>query len=233
MKTADVLFQNKDLLVLNKPPQIHMHPLKEGEQPTLFDQAIELVPSIQNAGPHPREGGLLHRLDFETSGAAAFACHPESYQFYRGLWKSNQIRKVYRAICQTPQTPLELPYEIAFPIGHSAKSSKKMICIRNDLNARQIKGKPQKAQSIIHRSTRTSSPNETDLEVEIITGVRHQIRVHLASTGCPIKGDSRYSGPPGSRLYLHAWKLSLPHREQPDTHFTIEAPIPWSLAEVS
>jgi 23S rRNA-/tRNA-specific pseudouridylate synthase len=121
-----------------------------------------------------------------------------------------------------------LPHSILLEIGHDLKSSKKMRVLDPKLpvslkeQLRRVRGKPQPAKTILLKALKYTE-SKIDFEIEIQTGVMHQIRAHLAHLGFPLLGDSIYRGKPSSRLWLHAWKLHLNGR-------WIEAPLPedWS-----
>jgi 23S rRNA-/tRNA-specific pseudouridylate synthase len=137
------------------------------------------------------------------------------------------------------------PFEITQAISHSKKSSKKMVLSKS----KSAKEKPLKAHTVVQSVRPLTSSDWTpklsmdrelkkqehsalnyqqapllDVTVRIHTGVRHQIRVHLASVGTPILGDTLYGGLPDSRLWLHCWKVTIPTPN--GERLTIESPLP-------
>jgi 23S rRNA-/tRNA-specific pseudouridylate synthase len=100
-----------------------------------------------------------------------------------------------------------------------------MIAIENERTA--IRGKPLPAQTWIHR-VREGTQGMHDFEIQITTGVMHQIRCHLASQGWPILGDPIYRGNPSSRLWLHAWKLEIPLASGARLALQSTLPVDWS-----
>ncbi len=207
----DVLLETKDLLAFSKPAGL----------PTLSKEASEesLQSYIQNAFPElarelglERDSGILHRLDNLTTGIVCVAKTAEVHEFYRSIWKTERVKKIYRAIVFSKEGK-ELPTTIDFPIGHSAKSKKKMVCRRPGSHW-VIRGEWQDARTVI-LSSRELAGDRREVEVQIGTGVRHQIRCHLSALGWPIVGDPIYSLEKDSkRLFLHSWKCELPVRGQ-------------------
>jgi 23S rRNA-/tRNA-specific pseudouridylate synthase len=119
---------------------------------------------------------------------------------------------------------MKLPHLINLEIAHDAKSAKRMrvldpgLALPLNQQLRRIRGKPQPALTVILTATPIQS-GHVELEVEIQTGVMHQIRVHLAHLGFPILGDPLYSKTPSERLWLHASTLKM-------GNITINAPNP-------
>ncbi len=192
-----IVFENNDLIACNKPHGLpsgglpknpHAHSASESMRPYVFHEPAY-------------EPGLLHRLDTATSGILLFAKHKQSYEAYRSNWHT-WVRKIYCARIHTMHT---LPREITYPLGHSRKNQKKMCALVHERDQNRMRhAKIQAARTLIMQ-------HENDLEIEITTGVRHQIRCHLAAVDAPILGDTLYGGAPSSRLHLHAWKLILLH----------------------
>lgn len=217
------------VIVLNKPSGIPSVPLAGSSKPTAVALALEKYPELAQVGRHvgkPLEAGLLHRLDAGTSGVLAFARTPEDYERLKSLWKSTEILKTYRALVSGEPPFPKLPLKIELPIGRSAKSSKRMVIARED-RAHQLRGNPLPARTEVLQAKRIEFGaclrQLYDVEVTIRTGVMHQIRCHLSSQGWPILGDSLYKGDTSERLWLHAWKLRLPHD---GGALEVEAPLP-------
>lgn len=224
--TPTTLFQDDDFLILNKPPGLPSARLntRSKSEPTAVDWAIREAPSLATAFSRDKEAGLLHRLDSDTSGALAFCKNPRLYRILRSEW-NKRTEKLYRARIAVGETELHLPCIIDTPIGHSKKSSKRMIAL---LPGRRvaIRGKRLEAwtQILATPSADQLITTSKDVTVVIKTGVMHQIRVHCASIGHPIVGDTKYGGPPAKRLFLHAWKLGL--LVSKDRRLDIVAPLP-------
>ena len=205
---------------------MHSVPLSAGDGVHAAGLALAHCPSLNGIGNKPLECGLLHRLDQGTSGILVFAKTQAEWVRLKGLWNTLKIQKVYRAqvACKMgTEYLLEIPQTIKIPIGHSAKSEKRMIVIVDPSRLRSIRGKPQQAETRILNCTKIA--NGLELQVRILTGVMHQIRCHLSALGWPIIGDKTYGGQPAERLMLHSWKIQIPDSNGEAQEF--EAPLKW------
>ncbi|MBL7716535.1 MAG: RluA family pseudouridine synthase [Bdellovibrionales bacterium] len=238
-----VIFEDPSLLIVHKRSGVPSVPQAPDESETAVGFALARTPGIFKVGTEDGPGrtalesGVLHRLDTGTSGLLVFAKNNPAFSTLRQAWKAGDVRKKYRALVRL-ETELDLdqvPREIRFDLGHDPKSKKKMLALTSeDL---KIRGKPLPAVTLIHQvrpiPKRTGPFFDYDLEIEIQTGVMHQIRCHLASIGLPILGDRVYGNQPASRLFLHAWRLSLPHPESQGLRIDVEAMLPWVTAPVA
>jgi 23S rRNA pseudouridine1911/1915/1917 synthase len=220
LRRARVLFEDSSLLALDKPPGVATAPLAHGEPGTLLGAAVAHAKEIASAGP-PLEGGLLHRLDHETSGVVIFAKTPELRSELRAAFKQGAIEKRYRALVFDPAQALGAPRVIETPLMPGP--GRERMRAADDPEA---KG----ALSARTELRRLAPLLRGFAWVEAIarTGRRHQVRVHLSLAGAPIVGDPLYGAgvepPPGfARLGLHAFSLLLPNGRR------IEAPIPEDL----
>lgn len=198
----NVLFEDDSILAIDKPSGLASHALN----PT--DHSVENLLRRQNKDLH-----LLHRLDTGTSGVLLFAQTPNIYEQMREQFKLRTIQKYYRAwtaavISQT----WDLPLTIDASLAHHEKSKKRMIALRSPQD-RHYRGKPLAAITKILQINKLAPL--TEIQVQIITGVMHQIRVHLKHIGLPLIGDSIYSAGPAimsepvkaKRLGLHAERV--------------------------
>ncbi|MDR0965871.1 MAG: RluA family pseudouridine synthase [Myxococcales bacterium] len=224
-----VLYEDTALVVLDKPAGVPAHALDASDRGSLAGALIARYPECAWASPDaPFEGGIAHRLDTETSGVILAARTPQTYQALRERFACRRIEKRYAAL--VGGLPTERG-EIALPIAHHPTDPKRMVaCADEALQARL------KAREALTRYTLQAwhADDFALLDVEIPTGVRHQIRVHLASIGAPIAGDRLYGGPAIDGLerhFLHARHIALDH---PSTgkRIEIEAPLPRDLTDV-
>lgn len=226
----ETVYEDEDLLILHKAAGVPSVPHSAEETETAVGAALAHLPELAPLGRGGLEPGLLHRLDTGTSGLLAFAKTQSEWNRLRDAWKSGGVRKTYRAFVsarsEAPALP-RVPVELKPFLAHDARSSRRMVSLGEDLALapRHLKtrGAPLRTLTRIVRAHAASS-NHADLEIEIETGVMHQIRCTLGWLGWPIVGDEVYRGTPGARLWLHAWRLSLQTRE--GVVLTVEARLP-------
>ena len=230
MPNSEILiYEDQDLLVLNKPSGLPSAPLpKNPDERTAVRLAIEIFPDLPSRfSSDSIEPGLLHRLDTGTSGLLAFAKHPEAFHHFKSNWKSDETRKIYRAIAPRPadlNDPL-LKQTLTPLLAHDAKSSKRMRAFLGPKPTIKVRGKPLPTWTQIESITSLEDIDlHADWEVQIRTGVMHQIRCTLAWLKSPILGDTIYRGAASSRLWLHAWRLQILSKNGQILRF--EAPLP-------
>jgi 23S rRNA pseudouridine1911/1915/1917 synthase len=204
-----VVYEDSELLILDKPPGMPSCPHSFSETDTAVNHALAHYPELPNT--HPLEPGLLHRLDTGTSGWLAFAKTAKAFERFKQAWKTGKVRKFYVARVQRPPV-FALPFTIETPLGHDAKSSRRMRAIEGGKPGkthRLCRGKLLEARTTLMSCTKLEE-NVFELKIELHTGVMHQIRAHLAHLGMPIIGDTLYGGVPGERMWLHSPLLELP-----------------------
>ena len=226
--TLKEIYRDQDLLVLDKPGLIPCIPLRAWETGTLANALVSRYPPQRGVGPKPLEAGLVHRLDGGTSGLLVAARNPESWdRLHLDLIRRRWVKK-YLALVQGR---LEGPLILQVPLANHPKNPKKMIPVPSEKVARRGRAYPAETRVLPLRP----SPRLTLIEVDLVSGVRHQIRAHLAGINHPVVGDRLYgpeSNPlPGldeGRLFLHAHHLSLTH---PGTgkRLTFSSPLPDDL----
>jgi 23S rRNA pseudouridine1911/1915/1917 synthase len=219
--------------ILNKTSGTPSVPHSVQETETAVGAALAHLPALSGIGRQGYEPGILHRLDTGTSGVLVFAKNQATFEIVKNLWKTPEVTKTYRALVKARdparafelQKPLREPIEITTPLAHDPKSSKKMIALETVqmIERGLYRGKALPTHTRIISVLPTSRHGVLDLEIEIETGVMHQIRCHLASLGWPILGDPLYQGAPAQRLFLHAWKIRI---KLPSGALEIEAPLP-------
>jgi 23S rRNA pseudouridine1911/1915/1917 synthase len=221
----EVLFEDAAVVVVNKPGGVPCHPLRPGERGTLMNAVVARFPEIATVGYKPIEGGLIHRLDNGTSGALLIARSIEAFSILRPAIRSGVIKRKYLALVAGH---LKMPLTLNAPIAHHPKNPRRMIAASDESDTWRLAARP--ALSRIEPITRI----ETFTLVSVVpsTGVRHQIRVHLASAGFPIVGDELYGGPStqlqSGRFWLHLSEMEF---ESPVSGATkVSAPIPKDLA---
>jgi len=215
----DIIFENDDLMVVNKPAGMVVHPAAGHSSGTLVHAALAHAPEIEGIGGEQRPG-VVHRLDKNTSGLILLAKNDRSHHWLQDQFRLRKISKVYLALVDgRPPTP---EGKIDASIGRDIRMRKKMAIVP-----------PQKGRQAVSEYRTLQAFNEhTLLEVHPVTGRTHQIRLHLAFLGCPVTGDTVYGRKsptiPLERHFLHATRLTfcLPGESTPRT-FT--APLPAEL----
>ncbi len=234
--TPEIIYSDKDLIVINKPPGISVHggPTVRGK--TLADFLLEDFPEIKGVGDPstgPRQvnlrPGIVHRLDKDTSGVMVVARNQKSFEALKDIFKNRQVEKTYRAIvCGRPKNKSGV---ISLSIGRIAKNPLK----RGVVSGRgRIRGE---REAVTEYHVIKGGDLFSLLELKPKTGRMHQIRVHLKAIGHPVACDKIYGGKnvccPGgaARQLLHAESISFSYPEGRKMHFEVESPIDFKLAE--
>ncbi len=217
-----VIFENADVLAVNKPAGMVVHPAAGHQTGTLVHAALAHAPDFRGVGGE-RRPGVVHRLDKDTSGIIILAKHDGAYRFLQAQFKRREVGKKYLALVDgAPPTPSG---KIDAPIARDPRNRKKMAVVPV--------GRGRESVTVYH--TREGFRDNTLLDVYPKTGRTHQVRVHLAFIGCPVSGDRQYGRRRPSidldRQFLHAAELTiqLPGEKEPRT---LVAPLPPELARI-
>jgi len=197
----DILFENDDVLVINKPAGLVVHPASGNWGGTLANAVMYHVRGMTDEEGSLRPG-IVHRLDKDTSGVMIVTKSGQAKREVQKQFLNREVHKTYIALCVGEVSPSE--GIIDSPIGRDPKERKKMTVISSGRRA-QTKYK-------IIQHYRDKSGNFLSLvEAAPITGRTHQIRVHLAAIGHPIVGDALYGGANSdlNRQFLHAQRLEV------------------------
>jgi 23S rRNA pseudouridine1911/1915/1917 synthase len=218
----DILHEDDDLLVLNKPPGLVVHPGAGRSTGTLVHAVLAHCGRLPGIGGVERPG-IVHRLDRDTSGVLVVAKTETAHQSLSRQFKTRVVKKRYLALVDGEVR--QDAGRIEAPIGRREHDRKRM-------GVRARGGRPARtAYQVLRRI-----PGLTLLVLDPETGRTHQIRVHLAHIGHPVVGDRVYGGrrerrrsesggPPVARQMLHAWRLAFLHpRSGAWQEFT--APVP-------
>ena len=218
----DIIFENDDLMVVDKPAGMVVHPAAGHETGTLVHAVLGYEPELEGIGGEERPG-VVHRLDKETSGLILLAKNERAHRWLQDQFRLRKVEKTYLALVDgAPPTPSG---RVEAPIGRDPSHRKKMAIMPP--------GKGREAVS--EYVTLEAFKKYTLLEFHPLTGRTHQIRLHSMFLGCPIVGDKVYGHSKQNvdigRHFLHAAKLKiiLPGKNQPQT---FEAPLPEELVGV-
>ncbi len=214
-----IVFENNDLMVVNKPAGMVVHPAVGHYSGTLVHAALAHAPQMEGIGGQQRPG-VVHRLDKDTSGLILLAKNDRTHHWLQEQFRQRLVQKVYLALVDgIPPTPSG---RIEAPIGRDQQARKQMAVVTS------AKGR----EAVSEYQTIESFDAYTLLEVHPVTGRTHQIRLHLAFIGCPVAGDKtygrRHSSIPLERHFLHAARLTIYLRGEMVPHI-FEAPLPAEL----
>ncbi len=218
----DIIFENDDLLVVNKPAGMVVHPAAGHDTGTLVHAVLGYAPDIEGIGGEERPG-VVHRLDKETSGLILLAKNDHAHRWLQDQFRLRKVEKTYLALVDgAPPTPSG---RVEAPIGRDPSHRKKMAIMPP--------GKGREAVS--EYITLESFEKHTLLEFHPLTGRTHQIRLHCMFLECPIVGDKIYGHRKQlialDRHFLHAVRLKIVLPGEEDMQ-TFEAPLPDKLSEI-
>jgi 23S rRNA pseudouridine1911/1915/1917 synthase len=224
----DVLHEDPDLIVVNKPAGMVVHPAAGHASGTLVNALLHHVTDLSGIGGEARPG-IVHRLDRGTSGVMVVAKHDQSHEEIARQFHDREVEKEYVALVWGV---VQSGRRIDLPIG------------RDPHDRHRMSARARRARSAVTRVVRAEHLRGVSLvHVAIATGRTHQIRVHLSAIGHPVVGDSTYGGVrrrvPGhlraltrlGRPFLHARRLSFAHPRD-GKRLTFEAPLPPDLEAV-
>ncbi|MGL5260134.1 MAG: RluA family pseudouridine synthase [Lachnospiraceae bacterium] len=213
----DILYEDEDVIVVNKPKNMVVHPAPGHSEDTLVNGILFHCKSSLSGINGIARPGIVHRIDKDTTGSIIICKNDASHESIAKQLKEHSIVRKYRAICHGVLE--DDTYTINKPIGRDSKDRKKMAVVQKN-------GK----EAITHIKVLKRFEKYTYIECQLETGRTHQIRVHLASIHHPILGDEVYSNRSHGFKHLqgqtlHAYTLGFVH---PRTNEYIEtiAPLP-------
>lgn len=216
-----VLYEDADLVVIDKPAGMVVHPAYGNREGTLVNAALAQWPEMRAVGDDESRAGVVHRLDKDTSGVIALARTPAALESLQDQFKARTTEKHYLALVEG--VPSSSSGIIDAPIGRDPKRRKRMAVLRG---GREAQTRYDVLEDLQSNALIDAAPR---------TGRTHQIRVHLAWLGHPVVGDRLYGFRKQRirlrRLFLHAASLSLDHPTTGE-RMTFESPLPASLEDV-
>lgn len=226
----NIIYEDKNFLVLNKPAGVVVHPDKNHHENTLIQEIVKKYPEIRevsDASTDPSlRPGIVHRLDKDTSGVLLVARNQNYFDYLKSLFQKREVKKTYlvlvAGLVKNDEGVIDLP------IGRSRKDSRRRIA------GKGASGKLREAKTEYKVVKRFS--DFTFLEAMPLTGRTHQIRAHFSAISRPVVCDKIYGGkkpvcPAGlTRQFLHAWKLEFVL--QSGAKMSFEADLPEDLEKV-
>ena len=215
----DILYEDNDLLVIDKPAGLTVHPAPGHQEHTLVNAVLFHFPELADSGGERLRPGIVHRLDKDTSGLVVVAKNRDSLANLSEQFKSRSVEKIYLALVKgylKPETGL-----IEANLGRDKGNRKRMAITENGKEARTR-----------YRVIEYFKDAYTLLEITLETGRTHQIRVHLGAIGFPVVGDMTYGVKSSflSRQFLHAHRIgfSLPSTGK---HVSFQSELPDDLKQ--
>lgn len=217
-----VIYRDPHLLALNKPPGIESQPTPARYRGTLYEALLQFLHNPFRPKDRP-ELGMVQRLDRETSGLMVFSIHKRAHGGLTQAFSGRGVQKIYWALVTGKLS--------------ADKGEFRSLLARNRATNRVKSVDKGGKEAITRYRVLEEFPDASLVEVEILTGRSHQIRVHFSEAGHPLLGDSRYGGRCSwnsveiPRQMLHAYRLCLSHPVHGD-RLKLEAPLPQDFASL-
>ncbi|MEK7653430.1 MAG: RluA family pseudouridine synthase [Patescibacteria group bacterium] len=219
-----ILEENNNFLIIEKPAGLLVHPTAKNETDTLADWIIAKHPDLRKIGEDPSRPAIVHRLDKEVSGLMLIPKTQDAFDYFKSQFKQHHVIKKYATLVRGEISKDE--GMINFPIGRSKSRRGLFAAISHKLGI-----EAKKAITTFRVEKRFK--NYTLLEVQILTGRTHQIRVHLLAFGHPVVGDALYGikiqgykniKTKLGRIFLHAKYLGFTDMNGNKREFESELP---------
>ena len=211
----DVVYEDDDILVINKPQGMVVHPANGHYSGTLVNALMFMEDSLSSINGVIRPG-IVHRIDKDTSGLLCVAKNDNAHHFLAEQLKDHTMAREYMALVRG--VIKENSGTVDMPIGRDKNNRQKMAVVKD--------GKP----STTHFAVVERFANHTLIKCQLVSGRTHQIRVHMSAIGYPVEGDPLYAGKNYDKLYkdgqlLVAYKLKLIHPKT-KKEMVFEIPLP-------
>jgi 23S rRNA pseudouridine1911/1915/1917 synthase len=210
----EILFEDRDLIVLNKPAGLVVHPGAGHREHTLVNALLGHCDTLSGIGGKERPG-IVHRLDKETSGCLVVAKNDGAHRELSKQFTARTVEKIYLAL---------VTGKLRKPTGVIEEPIGRHPVHRQRMSAGVLRGRAAKTEYRVIRSSERASL----VECRLYSGRTHQIRVHLHHLGHPVLGDKVYAlrlSKDFPRQMLHAWKLGF-HHPRTGEWKSFEAPLP-------
>jgi 23S rRNA pseudouridine1911/1915/1917 synthase len=233
-KDIIVIYEDKNVVAINKPPHLLVHPYGEGKEKALTDWLLKHYPEVKKIGDDPAQRpGIVHRLDKDTSGVILVPRTQDYFKYLKELFQTHGIKKTYLALVWgkieekkgTINKPISLKGGTTKRTVHEGKMTKEAITDYEVVERFEFDDPETETRKIYDFTLVRAMPR---------TGRTHQIRVHLASVGHAIVGDTMYGAkknPLGTdRQFLHAESVEFTAAQ--GHKLDIEAELPKDLQKV-
>ncbi len=222
MTDSDVLFEDENLIFVNKPAFLPVEQTITGNRKNLHDAVVDYLwkrnPGLRN----PPYVGIMHRLDRETSGVILFTKNRSANKAVHDMFEGHSFTKTYIAVCEKKAGTS--PGDSFTVEMYMNRVSKKSEAGKWGRISEKEGGLYSKTEFKIKGDYTYRGKSYFVVECNLFTGRTHQIRVHLASVGMPLLGDELYGGHPADRIYLHAWRLVC---DEGELKFDVRSAVEW------
>lgn len=212
----DILYEDKDILIINKPKDMVVHPAPGHYEGTVVNAIMYHCKEDLSGINGVMRPGIVHRIDKDTTGSLIICKNDEAHNFIAGLLKNHDITRKYRAVVYG--NVKDENGTVSAPIGRHPNDRKRMAI--NEKNGKH---------AVTHYKVLERFDKFTYIECELETGRTHQIRVHMSSIGHPLLGDEIYSNRKApyklDGQVLHAMTIGFIHPKSKE-YMEFEAPLP-------
>lgn len=219
---------SSSVIIVDKPAGQPTAPLRPGETGTLAGALLGHYPELAGIGYSPREPGVLHRLDTETSGLVVVARTARAFESLREALQGERISKEYLLVCRSEGLPDE--GSIEHPIANHPKDKKRVYPCVHPRDVMRYAPRPALTRfSVVSRAGEHALVRATAARA-----VRHQIRAHFASIGHPLVGDALYgeTSPAIARHALHAARVAYEGDGDPELAFDVSSELPADMSRL-
>jgi 23S rRNA pseudouridine1911/1915/1917 synthase len=221
----EVRFESPSVLVVDKPAGQPTAPLRADEKGTLANALAGRFPELAGIGYSPREPGVVHRLDTDTSGLVIVARTKDAFDALKDALQNEAITKEYLLVCRSEDLPDQGTIE--YPIANHPKDKKRVYPCIHPRDVMRYAPRPAVTRYTVEKRTEKWAL----VRAEAARAVRHQIRAHFAAIEHPLAGDALYGGEAVAGLgrhALHAARVSF--AGAPELSFDVSSPLPPELA---
>jgi 23S rRNA pseudouridine1911/1915/1917 synthase len=199
-----ILLERDDVVVVDKPAGQPTAPLRVGETGTLANALAGRFPEMRSLGANPKEPGLIHRLDNDTSGVLVAARTQRAHDALVEALREGKLQKLYLAVCHDLDGALPDQGSIEIPLAPHPKDRRRVLACLHPRDVERLAPRP----AITHYEVKRRYGDLALLELKAPRALRHQIRAHFAAIRCPLVGDVLYGAPPREELGRHALHAS-------------------------